>query len=62
MSSGAQHDAQVFASIIPTAMVFVPSINGVSHHWTENTSDEDIVNGFEYFVEAMRRILQSRSK
>ena len=62
MSSGAQHDAQVFASIIPTAMVFVPSINGVSHHWTENTSDEDIVNGFEYFVEAMRRILQTHSK
>ena len=59
MSSGAQHDAQVFASIIPTAMIFIPSIDGISHHWKENTSDEDIINGVEYFVEAMRNLLQT---
>ena len=59
MSSGAQHDAQVFASIIPTAMIFIPSIDGISHHWKENTSDEDIINGVEFFVEAMRSLLQT---
>src|SRR5438270_5468876 len=40
MPSGAGHDAQVLATIMPAGMLFVPSIGGVSHHWSENT-DED---------------------
>ncbi len=35
MPSGAGHDSQIFAKYIPTAMLFVPSINGVSHNVTE---------------------------
>jgi N-carbamoyl-L-amino-acid hydrolase len=38
-------------------MMFVPSIGGISHHWTENTSDEDIMLGAEVYVEAAARIL-----
>src|SRR5262249_16072263 len=45
MPSAAGHDAQVLATIMPAAMLFVPSIGGVSHHWTENTDDADIVIG-----------------
>ncbi|WP_298260786.1 Zn-dependent hydrolase [Bradyrhizobium sp.] len=57
MPSGAGHDAQVLATIMPAGMLFVPSIGGISHHWSENTDDADIVRGAEVFVEACRRLL-----
>ncbi|MCA1477130.1 Zn-dependent hydrolase [Bradyrhizobium sp. NBAIM08] len=57
MPSGAGHDAQMLATVMPAGMLFVPSIGGISHHWTENTADADIVTGAEVFVEACRRIL-----
>src|SRR3954463_12456550 len=57
MPSGAGHDAQMLATIMPAGMLFVPSIGGISHHWTENTADVDIVTGAQVFVEACRRIL-----
>jgi N-carbamoyl-L-amino-acid hydrolase len=57
MPSAAGHDAQVLATIMPSAMLFVPSIGGISHHWTENTDDADIVTGAEVFVETCRRLL-----
>jgi beta-ureidopropionase / N-carbamoyl-L-amino-acid hydrolase len=59
MPSGAGHDAQVLATIMPAGMLFVPSIGGVSHHWSENTDDVDIVSGAEVFVEACRRLLSN---
>ena len=59
MPSGAGHDAQVIAPLIPSAMMFVPSIGGISHHWTENTSDEDIAVGAQVFVDAIGRVLSS---
>jgi beta-ureidopropionase / N-carbamoyl-L-amino-acid hydrolase len=58
MPSAAGHDAQVLATIMPAAMLFVPSIGGISHHWTENTADEDIVTGAQVFVETCRRLLE----
>jgi beta-ureidopropionase / N-carbamoyl-L-amino-acid hydrolase len=57
MPSGAGHDAQVLATIMPAAMLFVPSIGGISHHWTENTDDDDIVTGAQVFVDACQRLL-----
>jgi beta-ureidopropionase / N-carbamoyl-L-amino-acid hydrolase len=57
MPSGAGHDAQVLATIMPSGMLFVPSIGGISHHWSENTDDTDIVAGAEVFVETCRRLL-----
>jgi beta-ureidopropionase / N-carbamoyl-L-amino-acid hydrolase len=57
MPSGAGHDAQVLATIMPAGMLFVPSIGGISHHWTENTADADIVTGAQVFVDACRRLL-----
>jgi N-carbamoyl-L-amino-acid hydrolase len=57
MPSGAGHDAQVLATIMPAGMLFVPSIGGISHHWSENTGDADIVTGAEVFVETCRRLL-----
>lgn len=43
--SGAGHDAQFIASIAPTAMIFVPSINGKSHCEEEVTPYEDCAKG-----------------
>ena len=57
MPSGARHDAQILASIMPAGMLFVPSIGGISHHWNENTADDDIVTGAQVFVDACRRLL-----
>jgi N-carbamoyl-L-amino-acid hydrolase len=57
MPSGAGHDAQVLATIMPAGMLFVPSIGGISHHWSENTGDADIVTGAQVFVETCRHLL-----
>ena len=43
---------------MPAAMLFVPSIGGISHHWTENTADEDIVLGAQVFCDAVVRMLR----
>jgi N-carbamoyl-L-amino-acid hydrolase len=59
MPSGAGHDAQILGLKLPAAMMFVPSIGGVSHHFTENTADEDIVLGCQVFADATARILKS---
>jgi beta-ureidopropionase / N-carbamoyl-L-amino-acid hydrolase len=57
MPSGAGHDAQVLATIMPAGMLFVPSIGGISHHWSENTGDADIIAGAQVFVETCRHLL-----
>ena len=57
MPSGAGHDAQILSQMLPSAMLFVPSIGGISHHWTENTRDEDIVLGCQVFADAAEAIL-----
>lgn len=58
MPSGAGHDAQWLARKLPAAMMFVPSINGISHHWSENTSDEDLVLGAQVFTDAIADALK----
>jgi N-carbamoyl-L-amino-acid hydrolase len=57
MPSGAGHDAQIVARKIPASMLFVPSIGGVSHHWAENTKDEDLALGVEVLHGAAQRYL-----
>lgn len=57
MPSGAGHDAQNIARILPAAMLFVPSIGGISHHWAENTSDVDLAFGVRTLGAAATRAL-----
>ncbi len=45
MTSGAGHDAQMLARICPAAMIFVPSIRGISHNPAENTAPSDLATG-----------------
>ena len=60
--SGAGHDAQIMARHLPAGMMFVPSIGGISHHWTENTSDEDIVLGARVYADAVAEILKPQGR
>ncbi|MED3691130.1 Zn-dependent hydrolase [Peribacillus butanolivorans] len=56
MVSGAGHDAQFIASYIPTAMIFVPSINGKSHCEEELTTWEDCEKGVNVILETVLAI------
>src|SRR5690242_8410923 len=57
MPSGAGHDAQILAERMKSAMLFVPSIGGISHHYAENTKDDDIVLGCQVLADAAAEIL-----
>ncbi len=57
MPSGAGHDAQIVSAIMPSSMLFVPSIGGISHHYAEDTSDADLVLGCQVFVDAAADLL-----
>ncbi|WP_295852723.1 hydantoinase/carbamoylase family amidase [Tardiphaga sp.] len=50
MPSGAIHDSNVLGRRLPVGMLFVPSINGISHHWSEDTKEEDLVMGMQVFA------------
>lgn len=55
--SGAGHDAMVVGRYIPAAMLFVPSIGGLSHDITEDTAVADIVLGCEVLANAVDKLL-----
>lgn len=57
MPSGAGHDAQILSHIMPAAMLFVPSIGGISHHYSENTGDADIIRGCQVLCDAADALL-----
>jgi len=59
MPSGAGHDAQILSRRVRSAMMFVPSLNGVSHHWSEDTREEDIILGAQVFADAAASILRA---
>ncbi|MDR1520174.1 MAG: allantoate deiminase [Planctomycetota bacterium] len=56
MHSGAGHDAQIFAAHVPTGMIFVPSIAGISHNPAEDTGLDDIRAGITVLSETLRRL------
>lgn len=55
MPSGAGHDAQMLARVCPAAMIFVPSINGLSHNLAEDTAVPDVAAGAEVLFEVLTR-------
>jgi N-carbamoyl-L-amino-acid hydrolase len=57
MPSGAGHDAQIVAGHMPAGMLFIPSIGGISHHWTEDSTEADIALGAAVYVDAVSRLL-----
>jgi beta-ureidopropionase / N-carbamoyl-L-amino-acid hydrolase len=53
MPSGAGHDAQMMQRICPTAMIFVPSVAGLSHNVKEYTDAADLAAGAQVLLNLM---------
>lgn len=53
MTSGAGHDAQMLARICPSAMIFVPSVAGISHNPAEHTAPDDLVAGCDVLLRTL---------
>jgi beta-ureidopropionase / N-carbamoyl-L-amino-acid hydrolase len=53
MQSGAGHDSQEIALIAPVAMIFVPSVGGISHSFKEFTKTVDMVNGANVLLQTV---------
>lgn len=56
MPSGAGHDAQDMTRIAPTGMIFVPSVDGISHSPKELTKRDDMANGANVLLQTILRI------
>ena len=56
MTSGAGHDAQMMARLCPAAMIFVPSVGGISHNPREYTLPADLVAGANVLLDVTRRL------
>jgi N-carbamoyl-L-amino-acid hydrolase len=59
MVSGAGHDAQMMARLCPTAMIFVPSVGGLSHNPKEYTAPDDLVAGADVLLSAALRLAEA---
>lgn len=53
LPSGAGHDAQILASICPVAMIFIPSIDGISHTPEETINLEDLEKAANLLLQAL---------
>ena len=56
MQSGAGHDSQEIAHIAPVAMIFVPSVGGISHSYNEFTKSVDMANGANVLLQTILAI------
>ena len=56
MPSGAGHDAGLIAPMAPTAMIFVPSVKGISHNVNEYTAPEDLENGVNVLLKVLLQL------
>jgi N-carbamoyl-L-amino-acid hydrolase len=60
MPSAAGHDPMVLTQALPCAMLFIPSIGGISHDFAEDSHEEDIVAGCQVLADAAASILKAR--
>lgn len=56
ITSGAGHDAQMIARIAPAAMIFVPSVGGISHNPRELTHEQDLVAGANVLLDVVAHL------
>ncbi|MEX0319553.1 MAG: Zn-dependent hydrolase [Ruegeria sp.] len=56
MPSGALHDATNVSRLMPVAMLFVPSIGGISHDFAEDTGEADLVAGLKVLDKATQKL------
>lgn len=60
MPSAAGHDPMIISERLPSAMLFIPSIGGISHDFAEDSHESDIVLGCRVLADAAASILQER--
>lgn len=53
LPSGAGHDAQMLARVCPSAMIFVPSVGGLSHNVREHTEPADLERGAQLLLQVV---------
>ncbi len=53
LPAGAGHDAQMLARVCPAGMVFVPSVDGISHNPAEHTEPSDVEAGVNVLLHTM---------
>lgn len=53
MPSGATHDGNAMSLVAPVGMIFVPSIEGISHSPHENTDWQDVENGYQILLQTL---------
>jgi N-carbamoyl-L-amino-acid hydrolase len=58
LPSGAGHDAQMLARVCPSGMIFVPSVNGLSHNVKEFTAPDDLAQGAQVLLQVLVRLAQ----
>jgi N-carbamoyl-L-amino-acid hydrolase len=58
MTSGAGQDAQMIARICPTAMIFVPSKDGISHNPNEFTEPSDLIAGANVLLYVVQKLAE----
>ncbi|MFD1213678.1 M20 family metallo-hydrolase [Arthrobacter sp. GCM10027362] len=54
----AGHDSTNLKDVVPTVMLFVPSVDGISHNEAEYTRDDDALRGVELLTEVARRLVR----
>ncbi len=62
MPSGAFHDAGIVSACLPSAMLFIPSLGGISHDFAEDSRDADIVLGCQVLADAAASILVAANR
>jgi N-carbamoyl-L-amino-acid hydrolase len=60
MPSGAGHDAQMFARVCPSGMIFVPSQGGISHNPAEFTESDDLEAGANVLLQTLLTLANER--
>jgi N-carbamoyl-L-amino-acid hydrolase len=53
----AGHDSTNMKDVVPTVMLFIPSVEGISHAEAEFTRDEDLCSGVDVLTETLARML-----
>lgn len=59
LPSGAGHDAQVLAGHMEAGMIFIPCVNGVSHHPDEAITKKALSDGIDVLARSLRQIVAS---
>lgn len=53
------HSAQILGPLIPSGMIFIPSVDGIGHHPNEFTRWEDVVNGANVLLQTILNVAQA---